>query len=301
MVQVDATDQPSPAVATTVSGSAELPARPLASLSRSRAADFMSCPQLYQFRSIDALPEPPGREAVRGTLVHAVLEKLFDLPAADRNPDMAANLLPGVWQQAISAEPELPGLLFGGEEAWQRWLSDETVTDHDPQDAEKFLTECAEFVSRYFSLEDPTRLDPAEREMRLSVELPSGLVLRGIVDRLDRAPTGAVRVVDYKTGRSPGQGWEAKALFQMKFYGLMLWRLTGEVPARLQLLYLGNQERLAIDPTAADLLATEKKVEAVWAAINRATETGVWQPNRSKLCNWCSYQEICPAWADEQD
>ena len=57
----------------------------------------------------------------------------------------------------------------------------------------------------------------------------------------------------------------------------------------------------AIDPTAADLLATEKKVEAVWAAISRATETGVWQPNRSKLCNWCSFQEICPAWAEEQE
>ena len=301
MVQVDATNQGAGETITAAVASTELPERPVASLSPSRAADFMSCPQLYQFRSIDALPEPPGREAVRGTLVHAVLEQLFDLPAADRDPEAATNLLPGVWQQAIADQPELPGLLFNGEEAWQRWLTEETVTEHDPQEAEKFLAECAEFVSRYFSLEDPTRLNPAEREMRLSVELPSGLVLRGIVDRLDRAPTGAVRVVDYKTGRSPGAGWEAKALFQMKFYGLMLWRLTGEVPARLQLLYLGNQERLAIDPTAADLLATEKKVEAVWAAISRATETGVWQPNRSRLCNWCSFQEICPAWADEQE
>src|SRR4051794_33321455 len=53
------------------------PRRP--SLSPSRAADFKSCPLLYRFRTIDRLPERKTRAAVRGTLVHAVLEKLYDL------------------------------------------------------------------------------------------------------------------------------------------------------------------------------------------------------------------------------
>ena len=35
--------------------------------------------------------------------------------------------------------------------------------------------------------------------------LDSGLLLRGFIDRVDIAPTGAIRVVDYKTGRSPGE------------------------------------------------------------------------------------------------
>ena len=65
-------------------------------------------------------------------------------------------------------------------------------------------------------------------------------MLRGIIDRVDRAPNGAIRVVDYKTGRAPGRGWEAKALFQMRFYGLILWQLYGRVPDRLQLLYLAT-------------------------------------------------------------
>ena len=58
------------------------------------------------------------------------------------------------------------------------------------------------------------------------------------------SPAGEIRIVDYKTGRSPGAGFEAKAMFQMRFYALAWWRMTGEVPRRLQLMYLGNGEVL---------------------------------------------------------
>src|SRR4030088_2203533 len=63
------------------------------SLSPSRAGDFLTCPLLYRFRVIDRLPEPPSPAAVRGTLVHAVLEHLFDRPATDRTPEAARSLL----------------------------------------------------------------------------------------------------------------------------------------------------------------------------------------------------------------
>ncbi|MFE7455246.1 PD-(D/E)XK nuclease family protein, partial [Streptomyces griseus] len=59
------------------------PPLPPSSLSPSRASDFMQCPLLYRFRVIDKLPEKPSEAATRGTLVHAVLERLFDAPAAD--------------------------------------------------------------------------------------------------------------------------------------------------------------------------------------------------------------------------
>ena len=163
-------------------------------------------------------------------------------------------------------------------------------------DLVEWLGSCRESLERYFTLEDPSRLEPAERELYVEALLDSRLLLRGFVDRIDVAPTGEIRVVDYKTGRSPGEMFEAKALFQMKFYALVIWRTRGVVPAMLQLVYLGNGEMLRYVPDEADLLATERKVEAIWSAIRLAEESGDWRPNRSRLCDWCAHQAICPAW-----
>src|SRR5437773_6851736 len=80
------------------------------SLSPSRAGDFMTCPLLYRFRVIDRLPEPPSPAATRGTLVHAVLERLFDHPAAERTPEAARELLRPQWDRLLAEEPELAGL-----------------------------------------------------------------------------------------------------------------------------------------------------------------------------------------------
>jgi putative RecB family exonuclease len=66
------------------------------------------------------------------------------------------------------------------------------------------------------------------------------------------------------------------------------------VPAVLQLVYLGNGELLRYEPDEADLLATERKVDAIWRAIRECEETRTWRPRRSRLCSWCSYQEHCP-------
>jgi len=250
-----------------------------AALSPSRASDFMQCPLLYRFRVIDRLPSPPSPAAARGTLVHSVLERLFDLPAAERTPDAAAALVGPQWQELVDTDPELAAMLEADENRTQ----------------ESWFAEAVTLINTWFVLEDPTRLEPAERELYVEAEF-EGLTLRGYVDRLDVAPNGALRVVDYKTGRSPSEHFEAKALFQMKFYALVLWRLRGVIPQMLQLVYLGNSELMRYSPDEADLLATERKVKALWTAIERAATTGDWRPRTSRLCDWCDYKDLCPAW-----
>ena len=214
----------------------------------------MTCPLLYRFRVIDRLPEPPSPAAARGTLVHAVLERLFDRPAAERTPEAARELLRPQWDRLLAEEPELAGL-FEAEDQREAWLE-----------------EAAAMLDRYFTLEDPRRLEPAHRELHVTTVLASGLALRGYIDRLDVAPGGEIRIVDYKTGSAPRAEFEARALFQMKFYALVLWRSQGTIPRLLQLIYLGNGEIVRYAPDEADLLATERKVNALWQAIERATQ-----------------------------
>src|SRR5205823_12767800 len=91
------------------------------SLSPSRAGDFLTCPLLYRCRVIDRLPEPPSPAAVRGTLVHAVLEHLFDRPAAGRTPAAARSLVAPEWERLTAEEPGLAEL-FEGEAELAAWL-----------------------------------------------------------------------------------------------------------------------------------------------------------------------------------
>lgn len=158
----------------------------------------------------------------------------------------------------------------------------------------RWLTEAEALVERWFTLEDPTRLEPVEREFFVETELESGLRLRGIIDRVDVAPSGEVRIVDYKTGKAPRPEYAEGALFQMKFYALVVWRLKQVVPRRLQLVYLGSGDVLTYDPVIADLERVERKLLALWEAIKEATETGEWRPRPTKLCGWCDHRAVCP-------
>jgi putative RecB family exonuclease len=239
----------------------------------------MQCPLLYRFRVIDKLPSAPSAAAARGTLVHSVLEKLFDLPAEGRTIEAATALVEPQWQALLDGEPELA----------------ELVDQTDVAAVASWFSEAVSLIQRWFTLEDPTRLEPAERELYVETDL-DGLTLRGYVDRLDLTPTGEMRVVDYKTGRSPSELFEAKALFQMKFYALVLWRLRGTVPKMLQLVYLGNSEIVRYSPDEMDLLGVERKLKALWKAIETAAQTGNWQPSKSRLCDWCDHRALCPAW-----
>jgi putative RecB family exonuclease len=250
-------------------------------LSPSRAGDFLSCPLLFRYRTIDRLPESSSPDAVRGTLVHQVLEDIFDLPAPERTPEAAHRLL---------------------EPAWRRLqvTSGQAREVAESLDQPAWLDSAHTVLDRWFALEDPTRLEPAEREAFVDVTLPSGLQLRGIIDRLDRAPDGALRVVDYKTGSAVKEGFEFKALFQLRIYALIIWRSRGVVPTMLQLVYLGTtSEIVRYEPDEEDLLATERKVDALWEAIELARATGDFQPSRGKQCDWCAFKAHCPAWGGE--
>jgi putative RecB family exonuclease len=211
--------------------------------------------------------------------VHAVLEKLFALPREQRSPERAKDMLEPAWSELSTDRPE--------------WT--ELFEEDDPGEVTTWLASAAKLVDSYFGLEDPTRLEPEACELHVETELGTGVRLRGYIDRIDVAPTGEIRVVDYKTGAAPREIGEAKALFQMKFYAVVLWRLRGIVPRQLKLMYLTDGQSLAYTPDEAELLRFERTLEAIWEAILRAGRTGDFRPNPSKLCGWCDHQAHCPA------
>ncbi|MDC8985149.1 RecB family exonuclease [Mycobacterium marinum] len=249
-------------------------------LSPSRAADFKQCPLLYRFRAIDRLPEKPSTAQLRGSVVHAALEQLYALPAVQRGPDTARSLVESAWEQVTAGELDLAGELAPDQQA-------------------QLLEDARALLSGYYRLEDPRRFDPQSCEQRVEVELADGTLLRGYIDRIDVAATGELRVVDYKTGKAPPAARalaEFKAMFQMKFYGVALFRSRGVLPSRLRLIYLADGQVLDYSPDRDELLRFEKTLMAIWRAIQSAGQSGDFRPNASRLCNWCPHQQHCPAY-----
>jgi putative RecB family exonuclease len=231
---------------------------------------------MFRLRVVDRLPEEPSSAAVLGTVVHAVLEHLYDLPAPERTLGAAESLLEPQWQALRDKHPEY-ATLHSDAQAEQDWLADGAAR-----------------VATYFSMENPQRLEPAGREEFLEFQLEDGPLLRGVIDRVDVAADGSIRIVDYKTGKKPHARYGQQAKFQMRFYALLVERLRGRRPALLQLLYLRDGGTMVLHPTDDDLAMIDMEIRELWDDISAAARSGDFRPRRSALCGWCSFQAHCP-------
>ncbi|HEX2196038.1 MAG TPA: PD-(D/E)XK nuclease family protein [Actinomycetota bacterium] len=250
----------------------------LLKLSPSSATDFKSCPQLFKFRAIDRVPEPVSGAAARGSLVHAVLERLFAEPPRMRTPERAVDLLEALWAE-VKEDPEFrpDGMADPQEDAW--------------------LEESARLLRNYFKLEDPRMLTASRLEWWVEYEL-TDIHLRGVIDRLEERPDGTWVLTDYKTGRVPGESRELTAFFGLRFYALVCWRAFGVMPREIRLVYLSDPAVLTLKPDERMLVAFERQMLALASAIRRAVDRGDWRTRPSPFCMSCSFHDRCPAWAD---
>ena len=242
-----------------MTGVAEETERVLAgSLSPSRAADFKTCPLLYRFRSVDKIPQRPTADKARGTLVHAVLDRLFDLPAPQRTYEQAAALVAPEWATLAEAEPETAALFEGGGLA-------------------EWLDSARRMVAGYFALEDPSRLEPAAREQLVEAVLDLGptrgarpgaaRVRRPAGRRADRRdPRGRLQDRRDPAGGVRGEGPVPAEVLRA---GALADPGHGAAPAQADV--SSDRDTLAYRPDAAELERFERTLVAVWRAIERAS------------------------------
>ena len=252
----------------------------LTTLSPSRAANFKQCPQLFRFRSIDRIPEAPSVYQARGTTAHLALERLFDLPADQRTAERLFDLFREAWT-GLRLDPEYSDLFenLDEERAWG--------------------IESLEVIANYLTLEDPVTVNPLDRELDMMEDLGE-ISIRGILDRLDERPDGNLVIIDYKTGSAPPERYALPAFFALKIYALLVRRRFDRTPAELRLMYLSNSTVYSIRVDNRILDGMERQLLALTKAIRRAIKHDHFPPRPSALCDWCSFQNICPAFSDLQ-
>ena len=248
---------------------------PPRSLSPSKVTAFRDCALAFRFSAIDRLPQPPTEATIKGTLVHAALERLFwDHPPGERTPDAAQAALAAAW-------------------ASMRTGADVTGLHLSPDQTAAFLDDARALVSNYFLLEDPDDVDAVGVELTLEAPV-AGTRLRGIIDRLD-LDGGDLVIVDYKTGRAPTARNEQEKLIGVHLYAVLCEEVLGRRPARVRLLHLRDPTVIEATPSEQALRGHRVRAEAVWRAIERACDQDDFRPRPGPLCPYCAFRDRCPA------
>ncbi len=269
--------------------------------------NYAACPYRFLLQAVHRLQprvEPAGIDELdpleRGSLIHEVqFELLRELQAEGGLPLGPHNLsaararlddklariaaryqeklnpaIDRVWQDGIaSVRADLREWLNRADPAWTPWrfeLSFGLTRDRDHRDAH--------------SSEEPVVLD-------------QGLRLRGSIDLVERAASGALRATDYKTGKKradQGDVIRGGSTLQPALYALALEKLFPEVKVEGGRLYYSTftGEFESVDVQLDGV--TRDSVRAVAQTIGDALTHGFLPAAPAqRQCEWCDYQPVC--------
>lgn len=251
--------------------------KPPKALSPSATTTYLQCPLKFKYSKIDRLPEPKSDALVRGSFVHDILDHLFRLPADDRTKGEAQQIARRLW-----------------DEEWEG-KTREVLGSASTKEYRDFRWSAWWCVENYFAVEDPTIIVPKGRESWVE-GLIDGVKMRGIIDRWTMKGTKAT-ITDYKTGATPGRAeWAKPYELQIMIYVPLLEKQEGLEVGKAELIYLKDGNKKTYTPTEKRRQSMQKTVASVWEGIEGSCKTGEFETRKSKLCDWCSFKNICPAW-----
>lgn len=257
---------------TTVS---DIPLQAPAYLSPSSISTFQQCPLKYKYSRIDGLVEPPTEATLRGNYVHSVFEDLYALPAEERTLD-AARQLAREWWEKDYADRTAPYIRNDKDRRMFRWTS----------------WWC---IENLFLMEDPQKInfDGLETELNNDID---GVAIKGFIDRWRKTEDGII-IGDYKTGKAPSPRFQADKYFQLFLYAFVLEKQIKEPVSEVELLFVKDSVRLAKKVDDSDREQVRQTVVEVRKQIDDRCASGVFEPIKHRLCDWCSFKQICPIWS----
>lgn len=247
-------------------------------LSPSSLATFEQCPLKFKYSKIDLLPDISGKEALLGNFVHDILEILYSLPPNERTIQSARIIAADCWANKGWGE-KITNLVRSATEIkkirWQAWFC----------------------VENLWLVEDPTVITPAgiEHELNVSIE---GVAIKGFIDRYTKSNNNSLIISDYKTGKTPSKNWLSSKFEQLRIYAALM-NITQPLPvSSLELIYLKDGVKFIENTTQEMLINTINRIHKIKSDVDTRCESGVFEAKKSKLCDYCSYKSICPAWGN---
>ena len=250
--------------------------------SHSRLKCFENCPKQFHFKYILQLPqETESVEAFVGKRVHEVLERLYVF----------------VGQEMV---PTLPQVKHRFEQLWEAEYDPGRVRIVREGVPLSFYQElgrrCLDiYYRRHYPFDRDETLGVEERvEFDLDPDEKSGEYrMQGIIDRIARAPDGAIEIQDYKTGNYVPNQKQLDEDRQLALYQLGLANRFGpDQPVRLVWHYVARGIVRQSERTSEQLQELRTEAMGMIDSI-RAAES--YEPKKTPLCDWCEFKGVCPA------
>ncbi|MFQ5417641.1 MAG: RecB family exonuclease [Myxococcota bacterium] len=251
--------------------------------SHSRLSSFEDCPKKYEFRYVQKIRrDTESIEGFVGKRVHEVLERLYRATAIGHVPTLA---------QVIHRY----GALFDEHHDPERVkiVREETPVEEYKANGERGLSN---YYRRHYPFDADETLGLEER-VAFALDGSSRYRMQGFVDRISRARDGAIEIHDYKTGRWVPDQKKIDQDRQLALYQIGVTEKYGnEQPVRLVWHYVVRDQMRTSTRTPEQLDALRTDTASLIDRVRAATS---FPPVKGKLCSWCEFRDICPAFAGE--
>lgn len=246
-------------------------------MSPSSVSTWLQCQLKYKYSRIDKMHEEQTEPQALGNMTHEALEELFNsVEPGGRTLQVARTIMLNQWHQK-----------------WQKHA--EEVLGLSPYAQHMLRWNAWSCVENYFKLEDPNDIEPDGVEEEVFGEI-EGVPILGFIDRRMPGPNGCT-IQDYKTGKVSKPPYDKDKILQLMIYTELVESTMGEKVAMAELIYLkGKGSRVSYEPTEEARLEMRKTVSKSWGELKTACETDNFTTHKTKLCDWCSFKGICPAW-----
>ena len=239
-------------------------------LSFSRIDTYRTCPRMFRYRYVDRLPGKPAPALSFGTSIHEALERFYDRKLPEE-----------------PSEDELVGFLY---EAWDS----SGFKDVDRTEQTRWYRQGQDVLRRYHRRVTGSYRLPVATEAWFELPFDDAVVV-GSIDRVDD-DDGVLRVVDYKTNKRVKDRDRVKRSLQLSIYALACQHLYGELPGTVALDFVVAGREILVDVDELDLDAARRAVQETADAV-RAER---YDPTPMRLCDWCDFRAVCPAWEGQE-